>query len=181
MSVRASVVLPAPRSPERVTRSPGSTVLAMSIASRRVACSSGSATEKLDVSDLVSAMASLAARSREHCHRGSRSALLSCLCQREYDSERGDQHDSRIERHGAGIDAGEVKDIVDDGEQRVGRDRDVAQIFSLLAGEWTGDGIAEKIRETDDVGERRAQFVRDVVNEIGLELVRRLQGFVALA
>src|SRR5439155_23112831 len=103
MSVRASVVLPAPRSPERVTRSPGSTVLAMSIASRRVACSSGSATEKLDVSDLVSAMASLAARSREHCHRGSRSALLRWLGQREYASDRGAPPDRRLERHRAAV------------------------------------------------------------------------------
>src|SRR6516165_5169269 len=53
MSARAKVVFPAPRSPERVTRSPGSSELAMSIASRVVACSSGSATEKLDVPDVV--------------------------------------------------------------------------------------------------------------------------------
>src|SRR5258707_3662790 len=63
MSVRTSVVLPAPRSPESVTKSPGSSELAMSIASRRVACSSGNATEKLDVAEAVSAMAFLDARS----------------------------------------------------------------------------------------------------------------------
>src|SRR6516225_10559887 len=54
MSARAKVVFPAPRSPERVTRSPGSSEFAMSIASRVVACSSGSATEKLDAPDVVS-------------------------------------------------------------------------------------------------------------------------------
>ena len=31
-----------------------------------------------------------------------------------------DIHRSQVERHGAGIDAGQVEDIVDDGEQRVG-------------------------------------------------------------
>ena len=47
MSVRASVVLPAPRSPESVTMSPGSITLAISTISRRVVCSSGSTAEKL--------------------------------------------------------------------------------------------------------------------------------------
>src|SRR5712692_6915747 len=49
MSARANVVLPAPRSPDSVTRSPGSSELAMSTASRWVACSSGSTIEKLEV------------------------------------------------------------------------------------------------------------------------------------
>ena len=39
---------------------------------------------------------------------------------------------AEIERHGAGVDGGEVEDVVDDREQRVGRDRDVAEIFALL-------------------------------------------------
>src|SRR5262249_11758672 len=56
MSVRTSVVWPAPRSPESVTKSPACSELAMSMASRRVACSSGSATEKLDVADVVRAI-----------------------------------------------------------------------------------------------------------------------------
>src|SRR5205809_6031841 len=57
MSARAKAVLPAPRSPESVTRSPGSSEFAMSIASRWVACSSGSATEKLDVPAVVRSIA----------------------------------------------------------------------------------------------------------------------------
>src|SRR5258707_15643247 len=57
MSVRTSVVLPAPRSPESVTKSPPWSELAMSIASRRVACSSGNATEKLDGAGAGRAMA----------------------------------------------------------------------------------------------------------------------------
>src|SRR5271166_2195948 len=57
MRARANVVLPAPRSPESVTRSPGSSEFAMSTASRWVACSSGSATEKLDVPSVVRSIA----------------------------------------------------------------------------------------------------------------------------
>src|SRR6516225_780395 len=57
MRARAKVVLPAPRSPESVTRSPGWSEFAISIASRWVACSSGSATEKLDVPAVVSSIA----------------------------------------------------------------------------------------------------------------------------
>src|SRR5215471_11980357 len=57
MSVRTSVVLPAPRSPDSVTKSPACSELAMSIASRRVACSSGSATEKLDAAEARAAVA----------------------------------------------------------------------------------------------------------------------------
>ncbi len=45
---RANVVLPAPRSPDSVTRSPGSSAAAMSVTSRSVACSLASATVKLD-------------------------------------------------------------------------------------------------------------------------------------
>src|SRR6266536_1410289 len=43
ISARANVVLPAPRSPESVTRSPGARMAATSAASRRVACSFGKA------------------------------------------------------------------------------------------------------------------------------------------
>ena len=45
---------------------------------------------------------------------------------------------AEIERHRAGVDGGEVEDVVDDREQRVGRDRDVAEIFALLLGERAG-------------------------------------------
>ena len=87
----------------------------------------------------------------------------------------------RLSCHGAGIDGGEVEDVVDDGEQRIGRDGDVAEIFALLLGQRPGDRIAQEMREADDVGERRAQLVRDVVHEIDLDLVGLFQRFVALA
>src|SRR6478752_7378215 len=53
MSARAKAVLPAPRSPESVTISPRCSELAMSIASRCVACSPGSATVKVDMPGAV--------------------------------------------------------------------------------------------------------------------------------
>ena len=88
---------------------------------------------------------------------------------------------AEIECHRAGVDGGEIEDVVDDGEQRIGRGLDVAEIFALLLGQRTGHRIAEEMREADDVGERRAQFVGDVVDEIDLDLVGFLQCFVALA
>src|SRR5262245_58266469 len=58
MSMRANVVLPAPRSPDSVTRSPGCRAAETSITSRRVACSFGSATVKLDPPDVVGSIPS---------------------------------------------------------------------------------------------------------------------------
>src|SRR5215471_11880073 len=91
MSVRTSVVLPAPRSPESVTKSPPSSELAMSIASRRVACSSGNATEKLDVAEAVSGMACLDRRS------------LGGMIEREDAGDRGAAADGGLERHRAAV------------------------------------------------------------------------------
>src|SRR5262249_8685914 len=56
MSARANVVLPAPRSPDSVMRSPGSSALAISIAKRRVASSSGNVSEKLAPPGAVKSM-----------------------------------------------------------------------------------------------------------------------------
>src|SRR5262247_388882 len=103
MSVRTSVVLPAPRSPESVTKSPACSELAMSSASRRVACSSGSATEKLDVADAVSAMACLDARSRGDCRQASRRRSLGGMIEREDAGDRGAAADGGFERHRAAV------------------------------------------------------------------------------
>src|SRR2546428_12393239 len=101
MSVRTSVVLPAPRSPESVTKSPPWSELAMSIASRRVACSSGNATEKLDVAEAVSAMACLDARSRGHGQQASRRRSLGGAIEREDAGDRGAAADGGFQRHRA--------------------------------------------------------------------------------
>ena len=39
---------------------------------------------------------------------------------------------TNIERHRTGVNTGEVEDVVDDGKQRIGGDRNVAEIFVLL-------------------------------------------------
>ena len=87
----------------------------------------------------------------------------------------------QVERHGAGVDGGEIENVVDQREQRVGRGGDVAEIFALLVGERAEGRIAEEMREADDVGERRAQFVGDVMHEIDLDLVGFFQRLVLLA
>src|SRR5262252_5941450 len=99
MSVRTSVVLPAPRSPESVTKSPACSELAMSIASRRVAYSSGSATEKLDVPEAVRAMACLDARSRGHGRQASCRRSRGGMIEREDAGDRGAAADGGFERH----------------------------------------------------------------------------------
>src|SRR5215468_3038011 len=103
MSVRTSVVLPAPRSPESVTKSPAWSELAMSVASRRVACSSGSATEKLDAAEAVRAMACLDVRSRGHGRQESRRRSLGGVIEREDAGDRGAAADGGFERHRAAV------------------------------------------------------------------------------
>src|SRR5580704_2862764 len=56
MSARANVVFPAPRSPDSVTRSPGSSAAAISVMNRRVASSFGNVTAKLAPPGMVRSM-----------------------------------------------------------------------------------------------------------------------------
>ena len=86
-----------------------------------------------------------------------------------------------VERHHSGIDRGEIEDVVDDGEQRRARGGDVAEVLALLPGERAGRRILEQLCEADDVGQRRAQFIRDQVHEVVLEIVGGLQRLVAFA
>ncbi len=45
-----------------------------------------------------------------------------------------DVHLPKIKRHGAGIDGREIENVIDQRKQRVGRDRDVAEVFGLPIG-----------------------------------------------
>src|SRR5260370_23175145 len=103
MGVRRRVVLPARRSRESVTKAPPWRELAMSIASRRVACSSGNATEKLDVAEAVSAMACLDARSPGDRQQASRRRSLGGVIEREDAGDRGAAADGGFERHRAAV------------------------------------------------------------------------------
>src|SRR5215471_5099593 len=95
MSARANVVLPAPRSPESVTVSPGCSELAMSTANRWVACSSGSATEKLELPGVVGSRAMAATISR----RGAPGPVV----EREAAGHRGTAADRRFEAYGTAV------------------------------------------------------------------------------
>src|SRR5437867_11371822 len=104
MRARTKVVLPAPRSPESVTVSPGLSAPAMSIISLRVASSSGSTTEKLEP-PVVSSMeipARLAVL-RKRPARGSRRRPLLGLSERKYAGYGGTAADRRIECYRAAM------------------------------------------------------------------------------
>src|SRR5437870_13628467 len=96
MRAGAKVVFPAPRSPDSVTRSPGSSEFAMSMARREVACSSGSATEKLDVPAVVRSIAIAAspADSRDSCSR-----LLRAMIERKHAGDGCATAHGGFERH----------------------------------------------------------------------------------
>src|SRR6266550_3391004 len=105
MSARTKVVLPAPRSPESVTVSPGLSAPATSIISLRVASSSGSTTEKLE-RPVVSSMdipAPLAAFRGGRPNGGSRRRSLVGLSEREHAGNGGATPDRRVERHRATV------------------------------------------------------------------------------
>ena len=91
-----------------------------------------------------------------------------------------DVHPAELQLHDAGVDGGEVKDVVDDGEQRRARRHDVAGVLALLVVERADVGVAQELGEADDVGERRAQLVGNVVDEGVLERVGGDQRLVAL-
>src|SRR5689334_15370606 len=98
MSARAKVVLPAPRSPESVTTSPGSSALAMSIASRLVACSSGSTTMRFAVADAAGVVRGMA-MPRMISRRG----FLGAVLEREEAGHGGAAADRGFERHRAAV------------------------------------------------------------------------------
>src|SRR5262249_35168884 len=93
----------APRSPESVTKSPAWSELAMSIASRRVACSSGSATEKLDAAEAVRAMACLDVRSRGPGRQAARPRSLGGGVGRGDAGDRGAAADAGSDRPQAAV------------------------------------------------------------------------------
>ena len=84
----------------------------------------------------------------------------------------------------AGFDLGEVEDVVDDGQQRVGAAAGGLDIIALLVGQL---GVQQQRGHADDAVHGRADFVAHVGQELGLGeggllelLVERDQGGVAL-
>ena len=65
----------------------------------------------------------------------------------------------------AGLDLGEIQNVVDDAEQGVGRDFDDLQVFALLGRQF---GVQRQFRHADDAVHRGADFVAHVGQEFAL-------------
>ena len=89
-----------------------------------------------------------------------------------------DMHFGNVEFHDAGIHRGQVEYVVDDGQQDRRRRAHMSDIFALLRVQRPGRRQRQKLGEADDVGQRRAQFVGDVLDELVLELVGLFQRLV---
>src|SRR5262249_8490501 len=103
MSVRTSVVLPAPRSPESVTKSPAWSELAMSIASRRGGGSAGRAPRKARGAGGGRGEACPRARPRAHGRQASCRRSRGGMIEREDAGDRGAAADGGFERHRAAV------------------------------------------------------------------------------
>ena len=79
----------------------------------------------------------------------------------------------RLQLELAGLDLGEVQDVVDDGEQQVRRRPRLGQVVALLFREL---GLERKPGHADDGVERRADLVAHVGEERTLRLVGGLRG-----
>ena len=85
---------------------------------------------------------------------------------------------AQLER--TGVDRGEIENVVEDRQQGFGRSQDVIRIVALTGIERADRLVPEQLRKADDVGERRAQLVRHVVDEFVAQSRGPLQRFVAL-
>ena len=85
-----------------------------------------------------------------------------------------------VELDDARIDGGKIEDVVDDRQKQRGRGRDMVDIFRLPLGQRAEGRRLQEIGEADDVGQRRAQFVGNVLDEVVLQLRRPSQRFVLL-
>ena len=74
-----------------------------------------------------------------------------------------------------GLDPGEVQDVVDDGQQRVGRRFDDPQILALFGREL---GVEHEIGHPDDAVHRRPNLVTHVRQELALGPVGGLGGLL---
>jgi hypothetical protein len=77
----------------------------------------------------------------------------------------------------AGLDLGEVEDVVDDGEERIGRRLDQLQVLALRPGEVGPEG---ELGHPDDAVHRGADLVAHVRQELPPRLVRGLGRFLGL-
>ena len=69
----------------------------------------------------------------------------------------------RLDAQLPGLDLGEIENVVDQREQRVGAGADGGRVFALLAGERGGQ---EKVRHSDHAVHRRADLMAHVGQEL---------------
>src|SRR5262249_48056594 len=98
-----------------------------------------------------------------------------------FEHGRADVDLAQVERHRAGIDRGGGGDGGGGRGEGGGRLGDVGQVLALLGVERAERRVVQQFGKPDDVGQRRAQLVGDVVDEIDLDPVGGLQRLVALA
>ena len=121
----------------------------------------------------MSSGASMTTFSEDSASRSSRPRIAASMVER-MSTISGDE----LER--SGVDRGEIEDVVEDREQRRRGAHDVRGIFALARIERADRLVAEELREADDVGERRAQLVGDVVHEVVAQPRGALQRIIAL-
>ena len=86
-----------------------------------------------------------------------------------------------VERHDAGVDGGEVEDIVDERAAARATTQSMWPMYSRCCGLSAPSRLVrQQLGKADDVGERRAQLVGDVLDEVGLQPVGGLQRLVPL-
>ena len=90
----------------------------------------------------------------------------------------GHGHGLSIERHAAGLNLGQVQDVVDQRQQVPAAGIDVVQIVGLFRRDRPDQAVADQLAETDDSVERRAQFVAHVGQELALQAIEFLQPIV---
>ena len=88
---------------------------------------------------------------------------------------------SQLERHAAGIDGGEVEDVIDQVEQVVRGTDDAVRVLFLALIQRAEILVGQNLGEPDDGGERRPELIRDVGEEFGRQPVRGLERLGALA
>ncbi|MNX88397.1 hypothetical protein D3C86_1203660 [compost metagenome] len=76
-----------------------------------------------------------------------------------------------IELHDAGIHGREIENIVDDGQENRGGGGNMVEIFRLPVRQLADAGCLQEVGETDDIRQRRAQLVGNMLHEIVLQLV----------
>ncbi|MCY1217723.1 hypothetical protein D9M72_296480 [compost metagenome] len=92
--------------------------------------------------------------------------------------EVGETDVGHVELDDAGIDGREIQDVVDDRQQQRRGGGDVVDILRLPLVEIAESRRLQQVGEADDVGERRAKLVGNVVHEVVLQRIRLAQRLV---